>query len=76
MFWVNVGASQVVLVVENPPATAGDIKNVGSIPGLGRPPGGGMAIHSSILAWRIPTDREAWRATVHGVAELDATEVT
>ena len=27
----------------------------------------GMAIHSSILAWRIPTDREAWWATVYGV---------
>ena len=26
----------------------------------------GMATHSSILAWRIPTDREAWQATVHG----------
>ena len=25
-----------------------------------------MATHSSILAWRIPTDRGAWRATVHG----------
>ena len=34
----------------------------------------GMATHSSILAWRIPTDREAWRRTVHGVAELDTTE--
>ena len=29
----------------------------------------GMATHSSILAWRIPMDREAWRATVHGAAE-------
>ena len=28
-----------------------------------------MAIHSSILAWRIPMDRAAWRATVHGVAK-------
>ena len=27
-----------------------------------------MATHSSILAWRIPTNRKAWRATVHGVA--------
>ena len=26
---------------------------------------GGMATHSSILAWRIPVDRGAWRATVH-----------
>ena len=29
----------------------------------------GMATHSSILAWKIPTDREAWWATVHGVAK-------
>ena len=28
-----------------------------------------MAIHSSILAWRIPTDRGAWRATIHGVTK-------
>ena len=28
-----------------------------------------MATHSSILAWRIPVDREAWLATVHGVAK-------
>ena len=28
-----------------------------------------MAAHSSILAWRIPMDREAWRSTVHGVAK-------
>ena len=29
----------------------------------------GMATHSSILAWRIPMDRGAWQATVHGVVE-------
>ena len=29
----------------------------------------GMATHSSILAWRIPMDRRAWQATVHGVAK-------
>ena len=33
-----------------------------------------MATHSSILAWRIPMDRGAWWATVHGV--IDMTEVT
>ena len=31
--------------------------------------GSGMATHSSILAWRIPWDREAWQAIVHGVAK-------
>ena len=34
----------------------------------------GMATHYSILAWRIPKDRGAWRATVHGVSESDTTE--
>ena len=29
----------------------------------------GMATYSSILAWRIPMDRRAWWATVHGVAK-------
>ena len=29
----------------------------------------GIATHSSVLAWRIPMDRRAWRATVHGVAK-------
>ena len=29
----------------------------------------GMATHSSILAWRIPLDREAWQATVHGLTK-------
>ena len=33
------------------------------------PPEEGMTTHSSILAWRIPMDRGAWRATVHGVTK-------
>ena len=37
--------------------------------GLEDPLEEGMETHSSILAWRIPMDRRAWRATVHGVAE-------
>ena len=46
-----------------------DAGDVGSIPGLGRSPGGGVAIHASILAWRISMDRGAWWATVHGVTK-------
>ena len=49
--------------------SACDAGDLGLIPRLGRSPGGGMAIHSSILAWRIPMDEEAWRATVHGVTK-------
>ena len=37
----NTGASQVALVVKNPPAYAGEIRDMGLIPGLGRSPGGG-----------------------------------
>ena len=48
----------VVLVVKNPLANAGHIKNAVSISGAGRSPGGGMATHSSILAWRIPETEE------------------
>ena len=33
-----------------------------------------MATHSNILAWRIPMDRGAWRATVPGITESDTTE--
>ena len=53
-----VWASQVTIVVKNPPAEAGDVRDAGSILGLGRSPGGGHATHSSILAWRIPWTEE------------------
>ena len=44
---------------KNPPANAGDVREMGSIPGLGRFPGEGMATHSSIIAWRIPWTEES-----------------
>ena len=48
------GVSQVALVVKNLLTNAGDLRDVGSIPGLGRPPGEGHDNPLSILAWRIP----------------------
>ena len=62
-------ASQVVLGVKNPPANAGDVRDVGSIPGLGRSPGGGHgnSLQSSCL--ENPMDRGAWQAIVCGVTE-------
>ena len=48
------GASQVAVVIKNPPANAGDLRDLGSIPGLGRCPGGGDGNPFLFLAWRIP----------------------
>ena len=61
-------ASQVVLVVKNPPAIAGDIKDSGSIPGLGRfsREGQGNPLQYSCL--ENPLDKRTWWATVHSVA--------
>ena len=56
--YIHSRASQLVLVVKNSFANAGDLRNAGSIPGSGRYPGGGMATHSSVLAWRIPQIEE------------------
>ena len=62
------GASQMALVVKNQPANTGDLQETRVI-SLGQkdPLEEGAATHSSILAWRIPTDRGAWWATVHRV---------
>ena len=58
-------------VVKNLPANAGDM---GLIPGLGRSPGRGNGNPLQYSCMGNPTDREAWRATAHGVAkELDVT---
>ena len=71
---MNLGASQVVPVVKNLPANAGDIRDLSSIPGSGDPLAKSMRAHSNILACRIPMDRGAWRTAVHGAAESDTTE--
>ena len=63
------GASQVMLVVKNPPTIAGDIRDVGSIPGSGRSPGGGHGNPLQFSCLENPMDRGAWQATVHRVAK-------
>ena len=62
-------ASQVVLVVKNLPANAGDIRDADLIPGLGRSPGGehGNPLQYSCL--ENPMDKGVWWATVHRVAQ-------
>jgi len=66
----------VALVVKNPPASAGDVRDVDCIPGLGRSLEEGMATHSSILAWRIPWTRSLAGYSSWGCKELDMTEGT
>ena len=69
-------ASQVVLVVKNLPASTGDIRDRGSIPGSGRSPERG---YGNPLQYSCPEnamDRGAWLATVHRVTEPDTTEGT
>ena len=55
--------------VKNPPASAGDTGDKGSIPGSRGSPGEGNGHHSSILTWETPMDKGAWQATVYGVAK-------
>ena len=57
------------LVVKNPPANAGDIRGVGSIPGSGRSPGGRNGNPLQYSSLENPVDRGAWQATAHGVAK-------
>ena len=62
-------ASQVALVVMNPLASAGDVRDMGSIPGSGRSPRGGLGNPLQHSCLENPVDRGAWRATVCGAAE-------
>ena len=70
-------------MIKNPPANAGDVREVGSVPELGKSPGGGHGNPLEYSCLENPMDREAWRATVRGVAnphlpppQLDTTKVT
>ena len=57
------GSSQVALVVENPPANAGGIGDLGLIPGPGRSPGGGHGNPLQYSCLENPMHRGAWQAT-------------
>ena len=63
------GVSQVALVVKNLPASAGDIRDAGSIPGLGRSPGGGLGNPPKYSCLENPMDRGAWQASAHRIAQ-------
>ena len=56
-------ASQVALVVKNPPANAGDKRDVNSIPGLGRSPEGGHGNPLQFSCLENPMDRGAWQGS-------------
>ena len=55
---------------KTPPANAGDTRDVGSIPGSGRSPGGGHGNPLQYSCLENPMDREAWQVVVHRVAKI------
>ena len=66
VFW----ASQVALGVKNLPANAGDIRDLGSIPGWRRSPGGEYGNLFQCSCLENPMDKETWQATVHGITRV------
>ena len=58
-----------VLVIKNPPANAGDIRDAGLIPMSERSPGGGHGNSLQYSCLENPMDRRAWWAIVHGDAK-------
>ena len=65
----SLGASQVAIVVKNPPANAGDMRDAGLISGLGRSPAGGQGNPLQYSCLENSMDRGAWQATVHRVTQ-------
>ena len=57
-------------MVKNLPANAGDVRDVGLIPGLGRSLEGGIDNPLQYSCLKNPVNREAWPATVHGVVKI------
>ena len=62
-------ASQVAPMVKDLPANAGDVRDTGSIPGLGKSPGGGHGNPLQFSCLGNPMDKGAWQATAHRVAK-------
>ena len=56
-------------MVKNPPANAGDLRDSGLIPGLGRSPGGRQGNPLQYSGLQNPMDRGAWRAAAHRVTK-------
>jgi len=54
-------------MVKDPPANAGDIRDVGLMPGLGKSPGEGNGYPLQYSCLKNPMDRRAWQATVYGI---------
>ena len=67
--YTKIRASQVVPVVKNPPANAGDIRDAGSFSWLGRSPGGGHTNPLQYSCLENPMDRGAWGTSAHGVTK-------
>ena len=63
------GVSQVVLVVKNPSTSAGEVRDMGSIPGSERSPGEGHGNPLQYSCLENPMDRGTWWGTVHRVAK-------
>ena len=70
-FHYQVTGLQVVLVVKNLLANAGDIRDVGSIPGWGRSPGRGDGNPLQYSCVENPTDRGAWQAIDSGSQRVE-----
>ena len=66
---LEIGASQMVLLEKNPPVNAGDSRDMGSIPELGRLPWRWAWQPTPVFLPGKSKDRGVWWATVHGVAK-------
>ena len=69
-------ASRVMLMIKNPPANAGEVRDMDSAPGLKKSPGGQCGNPIQCSCMENPMERGAWWATVQRVAKSQTTEST